>query len=216
MENKLPRGLRNCNEEWRDIPGYEGRYQVSNLGRVKSLPKYHQKKETILKGDVDKWGYIHVRLCLNEKLRRKHSVHRLVAIAFIPNPSNYPEIDHINTNPSDNEVSNLRWATRRMNLANPITREKKSLASKGRTFSEETLRKMSEAKKGRKLSQHVIDVLVERNNVPVVMYDDSWNEIARFKSIKSASIITGISPKRISDVCLKKRNYAGGYRWERA
>ena len=169
-----------------------------------------------MRGDMDKSGYIHVRLCINEKLRKRHNVHRLVAIAFIPNPLNYPEVDHINTNPSDNEVSNLRWATRRTNLANPITRKKKSLASKGRTFSEETLRKMSEAKKGRKLKQHVINMLIERNNVPVVMYDDNWNEIARFKSIKSASIVTGINPKRISDVCLKKRNHAGGYRWERA
>ena len=204
------------NEEWRGIPGYEGRYQVSNRGRVKSLPKYHQKEEIILKGDLDKDGYVHVRLCVNEKVRKRHSVHRLVALAFMPNPYGYPEIDHINANPSDNNVDNLRWTTRRMNLMNPITRERKSRASKGRTFSEEILKKMSEAKKGRKLSQHVINVLVEKNNVPVIMYDESWNEIACFNSIKSAAIATGVNAKSISAVCMNKRNRAGGYRWKRA
>ena len=211
----MSRGLRN-NEEWRDIPGYVGRYQVSNYGRVKSLPKYHQKKEIILKGDTDKDGYIHVRLCVDEKVRRRHGVHRLVALAFIPNPNGYSEIDHINANPSDNNTGNLRWATRRMNLANPITREKKSRSSKGRKFSEETLRKMSEAKNGSRLSQHVIDILVEKNNVPVIMYDESWNEIACFNSIKSAAIATGVNAKSISAVCMNKRNRAGGYRWKRA
>lgn len=209
------RGIRNNNEEWRDIPGYEGRYQVSNRGRVKSLPKYHRKDEIILKAHVNKYGYANVRLCVNEKIRRLHTVHRLVALAFIPNPNGYPEIDHINTNPIDNDVDNLRWSTRHMNLMNPKTREKKSLASKGRTFSEETLRKMSEAKKGRKLNKHVVDMLIEKNSVPVIMCDDNWNEIARFNSIKSASMVTGINSRRISDVCLKKRNRAGGYRWKR-
>ena len=74
---------------------------------------------------------------------------------------------------------------------------------------------MSEAKKGRKLNKHVVDMLIEKNSVPVIMCDDNWNEIARFNSIKSASMVTGINSRRISDVCLKKRNRAGGYRWKR-
>ena len=208
--------MRNANEEWRDIPGYEGRYQVSSMGRVKSLPKYKCYRDRILKGNKDKDGYMSVTLCPNAKKRKVYRVHKLVAMAFIPNPNGYPEIDHINTNPSDNYVDNLRWVTHQMNIMNPITREKKSLASKGRTFSEETLRKMSEAKKGRKLSKHVVDMLIDKNSVPVIMFDDNWNEIARFNSIKSASIVTGINYRRISDVCLKKRNKAGGYRWKRA
>lgn len=72
----LPRGLRNNNEEWRDIPGYKGLYQVSSAGNVKSLPKYHSKIEKMLKGYTDKDGYIKVRLCLNTKIRKSHFVHR--------------------------------------------------------------------------------------------------------------------------------------------
>lgn len=73
------------NEIFKDVPGYEGLYQVSNLGRVKSL---HYQKEKILKPSEQKWGYLNVHLCKNGK-RRTFKIHRLVAESFLLNPNNY-------------------------------------------------------------------------------------------------------------------------------
>lgn len=211
----LPRGLRNNNEEWRDIPGYKGLYQVSSAGNVKSLPKYHSKIEKVLKGYTDKDGYIKVRLCLNTKIRKSHFVHRLVAISFINNEKCLPEVDHINTIKNDNRVENLRWCDHKSNINNATTLKKKSESRKGIIFSEETLRKMSNAKKGKKLRPNVVSKIIERNQKPVKMIDNSGKTIAVFTSMKEAGIMTGINPRRISDVCLNKRNKAGGYIWER-
>ena len=156
----LPRGLRNNNEEWRDIPGYKGLYQVSSAGNVKSLPKYHSKIEKMLKGYTDKDGYIKVRLCLNTKIRKSHFVHRLVAISFINNEKCLPEVDHINTIKNDNRVENLRWCDHKSNINNATTLKKKSESRKGIIFSEETLRKMSNAKKGKKLRPNVVSKII--------------------------------------------------------
>jgi len=97
-------------EIWKEIEGYEGLYEVSNLGRVKSLPKARYKipKEIIL--TPRKHPYKFVNLSKDSKVSTK-SIHRLVAIAFIPNTLNKPVINHIDCNPSNNCVSNLEWAT---------------------------------------------------------------------------------------------------------
>ena len=104
-------------EIWKDISGFEGLYQISNLGRIKSLPRYKQlygKKvfvpECIRKFGYDKDGYYIIPLNKNGK-KYMRRVHRLVAQAFIPNPENKPVIDHINCDIKDNRVENLRWAT---------------------------------------------------------------------------------------------------------
>lgn len=98
------------NEEWRDIKGYEGKYQVSNLGRVKSL---NYNREKILKPRNSN-GYLRVEL--HKKGKGKNClVHRLVAEAFIENPNNYPIINHKDENPSNNIVSNLEWCTYKHN-----------------------------------------------------------------------------------------------------
>ena len=93
-------------EEWKDVKNYEGLYQVSNFGRLKSL-KYG--KERILKANKDRYGYLFVRLCKDVK-PKMCLIHRLVAEAFIPNPDNLPTVDHIDRNPLNNTVENLRWA----------------------------------------------------------------------------------------------------------
>lgn len=89
------------NEIWKDIPGYEGYYQVSNYGRVKSM--YFNAKKTlgynikinpkIIKNGVDRLGYLFVRLYLGDKIKR-YSIHRLVALLFVPNPNNLSEVNH--------------------------------------------------------------------------------------------------------------------------
>ena len=104
-------------EEWKDIKNYEGLYQISSLGRVKSLPKERNNginNEIILKQCTDKKGYKRVNLYKNKKSTRV-LVHRLVAEAFLNNPNNYPLINHKDENPSNNKVENLEWCTYKYN-----------------------------------------------------------------------------------------------------
>ena len=102
-------------EEWRDIEGYEGLYQVSNEGRIKSLPKSWRcgcattrvKSESFLK-PLDNTKHLQVRLYKNGK-HSSYQIHRLVAEAFIPNPNNYDVVHHIDHNSKNNKVENLMW-----------------------------------------------------------------------------------------------------------
>lgn len=98
-------------EEWRDIGGYEGLYQVSSLGRVRSL-KFG--KERILKTGKNTNGYLQVNLCKDGKVKI-FQVHRLVVNAFLPNHNNLEDINHINEDKTDNRISNLEWMTHKDN-----------------------------------------------------------------------------------------------------
>jgi hypothetical protein len=95
------------NEVWKDVNGYEGLYQVSNLGRVKS---FIQNREHILSPAKTKKGYLYVRLFKNDK-RINFRVHRLVALAFIPNTKKLESINHKNEAKTDNRADNLEWCT---------------------------------------------------------------------------------------------------------
>lgn len=99
----------------RDIPEYEGLYQVSNYGNIKSLPR-KRCKGCILKPYYPKYGYPHVMLSKNG-IQKCYKVHRLVADVFIPNPDQKPEVNHKNANKSDNRVENLEWRTTFENYA---------------------------------------------------------------------------------------------------
>jgi hypothetical protein len=99
-------------EQWTDIQGYEGLYQVSNLGRIKSLNYRKTGKEKILEPYEDKDGYFRVGLYnQNTKKTKIYSVHRLVALMFILNLENKPVVNHIDCNKQNNCVDNLEWCT---------------------------------------------------------------------------------------------------------
>ena len=114
------------NEEWRDVSGYEGLYQVSNLGRVRSLDRWRKNGsgEYKQKGRILNQGYTttgYKQIVLNKDKKRKTlKVHRLVAIAFIPNPENKPNVNHIDGNPHNNNVENLEWCTQAENVQHAI------------------------------------------------------------------------------------------------
>lgn len=104
-------------EIWKDIVGYEGLYQVSNLGRVKSLGngKTHNSKERILKARKETNGYLRITLTKDGK-QKKYTIHRLVATAFIPNPDNLPIVNHKDEDKLNNRIENLEWCDAKYNI----------------------------------------------------------------------------------------------------
>jgi len=124
-------------EIFKDIKGYEGLYQISNLGNVKSLERLiikknnrnNIKKTTINKSHICDTGYYAIRI-KKGNISKMFKVHRLIAIAFIPNPENKPQVNHIDGNKLNNDISNLEWCTNKENaihayknkLSNPCTK----------------------------------------------------------------------------------------------
>lgn len=117
------------NEEWRDVVGYEGKYQVSNLGRVRSLNFHREKRMAILHPIIDIGGYATVKLCLKGSVTLCR-IHRLVAQCFIDNIEGKPFIDHIDTNRTNNRISNLRWVTMKENHNNHKSLQNHASATK--------------------------------------------------------------------------------------
>lgn len=179
-------------EEWRDIEGYEGLYQVSDQGRVKSLNYHMTGEERILKQSrVCKKKYWRVQLYKNGR-GKFYPVHRLVAQAFMPNPDNLPEINHKDENPSNNRVENLEWCDRKYNC-NYGTRNQR----------------VAEAKRGK------YNTKVSK---PVAQFTKSGNFIKEYPSTMEAYRQTGINFTNICYCCMGKnyRHTAGGYIWEYA
>lgn len=174
------------NEEWRDIIGWEGLYQVSNLGRVKSLPRLHKyvhgeylSKERILSPRVcgGQREYLSVALYRGKgAVQRK--IHRLVAMAFISNPKGYKEVNHIDENKRNNMASNLEWCSRSYNV------------NYGRRIE--------------KQSAHL--------QKAVLAFTRRGKFVARFKSIKDAAVWAGVDGSNVSRA-IKRGSVSGGYKW---
>lgn len=115
-------GGRRMTEQWKDIKGYEGLYEVSNLGNVRSLDRIVKRGQgyMIKEGRIlaqfyeEKKGYYQVALAKDGKAK-KYRVHRLVALAFLDNPSNYTDVNHKDEVKTNNNVDNLEWCTRKYN-----------------------------------------------------------------------------------------------------
>ena len=112
--------LKFVQEKWQPCPGYEESYQVSNLGKVRSIDRFHFKRRGRIKGktliqNLNKKGYPEVKLWKNNKQEARNP-HRLVALAFIPNPNNLPQVNHIDGDKLNNHVSNLEWISNSDNM----------------------------------------------------------------------------------------------------
>lgn len=124
--------MNNSEEKWENIKDYQG-YQISNLGRVRSIDRYitgKDGKKKLYKGrykkpTIGKRGYYVINLWKNNKQVQCY-IHQLIGQTFIPNPENKTEIDHINRITTDNRIENLRWVTHKENMNNENTRKKMS------------------------------------------------------------------------------------------
>lgn len=116
-------------EVWKDIKEFEGLYQVSNLGRVISLNYNKTNQQKVLKVSFDKNGYTSLNLCKEGKIFHR-TIHRLVAEAFIPNPNNYPCVNHKDENPRNNKVDNLEWCTYQYNMNYGTCAERRNKSNK--------------------------------------------------------------------------------------
>lgn len=182
-------------EIWKDIPGYEGRYQVSNLGRIRSLDmlvrtkggKNAVRKGRILSPVVNKDGYYIVCLC-DGRSKKGIRVHRIVAYVFVPNPVGYNIVNHKDRNPANNAASNLEWCDTAYNVTYDGARARSS----------ETRYKN---KKGFK---------------NVAQYDMAGNLIAIYDSTAAAARATCCHQGAISNNCVGRSKSAGGFRWEYA
>lgn len=144
MKLNLRKGI--YSGKWVDIRGYEGKYQVSNLGQVRSLSYGRSKNIKIRKLTNNGNGYMKIGLWKNNKGKEIY-IHRLVAQAFIPNPDDKPEVDHINTIKSNNRLWNLKWVSYSENNNNLLTLRHMSDAKKGKPLSEEHKRRIGESGK---------------------------------------------------------------------
>lgn len=186
-------------EIWKDIKGFEGSYQVSNLGNVRSVTRkvntfngFRTTQGKILKPSLLKNGYYKVDLRQNQK-HKNLLVHRLVAQSFIPNPNNLPEVNHKDTNPSNNRIDNLEWCNQSHNIKYAY--------------------KYGNAKPTKGCFQIGN---IPHNRRKINQYSKNKEFICSYISIKEASDYTHIKRSAINNCLTKRCKTSGGFIWEYA
>ena len=174
-------------EIWKDIKGFEGVYQVSNLGRVRSLDHYasNGKVDILYRGKIRKTKFLPNGYEVLLLKRKTFYVHRLVAQAFIPNPENKCEVNHLDENKKNNRVENLEWCTKKENQTYNNLHVRVGLKGRG----------------------------VMRNNKPIAQFTLDGVEIARFVSAMQANKLTGVDFSGIRRVIRGEQKTAGGFVW---
>ncbi len=183
--------MKNEREVWKDVAGYEGLYQASNFGRLKNYPKekklHHGGKyftaSGILKPSIRQGYYIIV--LTKEKKRKTHSVNRLIANGFVPNPYNMPEVNHEDGDKLNDRATNLTWATKSENVIHAYKVLHRQGSNRGRACSKTIA------------TQKTMDGVF----------------VKQFSSISSAERITGVSRHHIGKCIQGKRKSAGGFLW---
>lgn len=192
------------NEKWADISGFNGEYQISTYGRVKSIKNGSSK---ILRGCINKQnGYIYIGLCKDGSVTRT-TIHRLVAEAFIQNPHNLPCVNHKDENKENNNVDNLEWCSYQYNLTyGTHTDRAKETRKKNGT---DTLLYEYSIKNRTYITQRTREVKGKR----VVKIDKYTGEILKtYDTIRDAEIENNC--KHISECVRNIRNESGGYIWQ--
>lgn len=169
-------------EGWRDIKDYEGLYQVSNLGRIKSFGNGKTRKEKILKSRKDGCGYHFVTLYKEGKVKT-YKVHRLVAQAFIPNPDNLPQINHIDENKSNNCVDNLEWCDCKYNI-NYGSRNERTAKTLSKSLSK-----------------------------PILQFSKTGEFIKRWDGLRQVERELGVKNNNITHCLKGRSKTAGDYKW---
>ena len=193
-------------EVWKDIKGYEGLYQVSNLGRIKSLErevwngyKVFLKSEKILKPKSNsKDGYLRIALSKNGKVKDK-LIHRLVAEEFIPNPNNLPQVNHKDENKNNNYVTNLEWCDSKYN-ANYGTRNERS------TNNKPSMKGSNNPMYGRKGEY-------ASNSRKIVQLELDGSLVRKWNCISDVVRELGFNCGSISRCCRGKLKKHKGYKW---
>lgn len=183
-------------ETWKPVPGYEEEFMVSSIGKVFMVGRYTTSKNgkvmhnepRLLTWKITPHGYAQVHLWKNNEVKHMY-VHRLVAMAFIPNPNDYPQIDRIDTDKLNNNVENLRWCNASMNHLNPITNARMKASLKG--------------------NQKLID-WHSKPCVGVNLFDESD---VRFYKSQGETVKDGFNPSKVSAVCLKNRKHHRSFKF---
>lgn len=187
-------------ENWKPIKGYEGLYEISDWGRVKSLARVGNKQRTtdiIMKLNKGKNGYLLVGLCRNGRVATK-SVHRLVAETFVPNTERKGFVNHIDADKTNNRACNLEWVTRQEN-----ERHAWEMGLKER-IRETSKRNLEKARK-------CLD-----KKIPVEQFTKDGKFVKRWASSSDVAKELGFDGSSIIKCCRGKLKTTGGYKWQYA